>query len=138
MALSDAQANAVVIPVSEDGISTVTLSGTVVKGDALGFSSGWKRALATTGSVVQMRCVALEDGVSGQRITVCFGECYMKGARFSGGTANAALYVAEGSDNGKYTETAPSTSGDANTRVGTMLTTIEAILTPNYNVDSTA
>jgi hypothetical protein len=138
MAFSDSQANAVVIPVSEDGISSVTLAGTVTKGDALGFSSGWKRALATTGSVIQMRCVALEDGVAGQRIAVCFGECYIKGGRFSGGTPNGALYVAEGSDSGKYTQTQPSTSGDATTRVGTMLSETDAIITPNYNPDSTA
>lgn len=138
MAFADAQDNAVVIPVSNDGISTVTLAGTATKGDALGFSSGWKRALATTGSVVQMRCIALEDGVTGQQIAVCFGECYIKGGRFSGGTANSALYVAEGSDNGKYTQTIPTDSGDATTRVGTMLTTTDAIVTPNHNVDSTA
>jgi len=138
MAFADAQTNAVVIPISSDGISSVTLAGTVTKGDAVGFSSGWVRALATTGSVVQMRCVALEDGVAGQRIAVCFGECYLKGGRLTGGTANGALYVAEGSSNGQYTQTIPTTSGDATTRVGTMLTATEAILTPNYNVDSTA
>jgi hypothetical protein len=138
MAFADAQANAVVVPVGDNGISTVVITGTVTKGDAIGFSSGWKRALATTGSVVQMRCVALEDGVDGQRIAVCFGECYIRGGRFSGGTANGALYVAEGSSSGQYTQTVPSTSGDATTRVGTMLSATEAIITPNYNVDSTA
>jgi hypothetical protein len=138
MAFADAQANAVVIPVSDDGISTVTITGTVTKGDALGFSSGWKRALATAGGVIQMRCVALEDGVDGQRVAVCFGECYIRGGRFSGGTANGALYVAEGTSNGMYTQTIPSTSADATTRVGTMLTATDALITPNYNVDSVA
>jgi len=138
MAFGDSQANAVVIPVSNDGLSSVTLAGTATKGDCLGFSSGWKRALATTGSVVQMRCVALEDGVSGQRVSVCFGECYLRGSRFSGATANGALYVAEGTSNGMYTQTIPSTTGDATTRVGTALSTTDAILTPNYNVDSIA
>jgi hypothetical protein len=138
MAFADSQDNAVVVPVSNDGVSTVTLAGTVTKGDAIGYDDGWKRALATTGSVVQMRCVALEDGVSGQRIAVCFGEVYLKGSRFSGGTEGSALYVAEGTSNGQYTETIPTDSGDATTRVGTVVSATEAILTPNHNVDSTA
>lgn len=137
MAFADAQANAVVVPTG-DGISSVTLAGTVYKGDAVGFSNGWKEALATTGAVVQMRCVALEDGVSGQRIAVCFGECYLGGGRITGATAGGALYVAEGSSNGQYTQTAPSTSGDADTIVGYAISTTEAVLIPNYNVDSTA
>ena len=135
MSFSDSQANAVVVPIG-DGISSVTLAGTVVKGDAVGFSGGWQRALATAGGVIQMRCVALEDGVSGQRVAVCFGECYIEGARFSGGTANGALYVAEGTSVGMYTQTIPSTATDATTRVGTMLTATKALVTPNYNVDS--
>ncbi len=136
--VTDAQANAVVMPVSDDGISTVILAGTVTKGDAVGFSSGWKRALATTGGVIQMRCVALENGVAGQRAAVCFGECYIKGGRFTTGTANGALYVAEGTASGQYTQTIPTDTGDATTRVGTMLTVTDAIVTPNYAVDSVA
>ena len=134
MAFSDSQSGAVVIPVSMDGVSSVTLSGTVTKGDPIGFSSGWKRAFGAA-TVIQMRCVALEDGVAGQRVAVCFGECYMKGARFSGGTANNALYVSE-EVAGEYEDVIPDTATDATTRVGTMLSGVEAILTPNYNVDS--
>ncbi len=138
MAFADAQSGAIVIPVNNEGISSVTIVGTVSKGDAVGYSSGWKRALATVSGVIQMRCVALEDGVDGQRIAVCFGEVYLRGARFSGATANGALYVAEGTSNGMYTQTIPSTTGDATTRVGTALAATEAILTPNYNADSVA
>ena len=55
-----------------------------------------------------------------------------------GEKTDGALYVAEGSSNGMYTQIAPSTAGDATTRVGTMLSTTDAIITPNYAVDSVA
>jgi hypothetical protein len=136
MAFADAQDNAVIY-YAESG-ADIVLAGTVAKGDALGYSDGWKRALATTGSVVQMRCVAEKDGVSGQTIKGYFGVCLVGGDRFSGATANGALYVAEGSDNGKYTQTIPTTSGDATTRVGTAISATLMLITPNQNVDSTA
>lgn len=136
MAFADAQDNAEIKFGSSP--ATIELAGTVTKGDALGFSGGWKRALATAGSVVQMRCVASEDGISGQKIMAYFDTTLIEGARFSGATTGGALYVAEGSDNGKYTQTAPSTSSDANTIVGYMLSATEAAITPNHNVDSTA
>jgi hypothetical protein len=85
-----------------------------------------------------MRCVAGEDGVSGQTITVYFGRCVIGGARFSGATAAGEVYVAEGSDNGKYTQTAPSTSGDYNTVQGVALDATTLIITPNHAIDSTA
>ena len=76
MAFADGQANAVVIPLSEDGIAQVTLAGTVVVGDAVGFSSGWKRALATTGSVVQLRCVWLAlKFVPGMKLLLSMSYC---------------------------------------------------------------
>ena len=137
MAFSDSQANCLVVPVSDDGISSITLAGTVTKGDAVGkSSSGWVRALATTGSAVHARCVALEDGVSGQRIATCFGEVYLSGGRFSGATANGAIYVAEGSSGGQYTQTIPTDSGDITTRIGTAISATQLLITPSYNVDS--
>jgi hypothetical protein len=111
------------------GTVKITLAGTVVVGDVLGYSSGWKRALATTGTAIQGLLVAMEDGVSGDEISACRG-CVLAGSRLSGGTAGAALYVAEGSDNGKYTETIPSTTGDCTTAVGFMLSTTSACLHP--------
>jgi hypothetical protein len=107
----------------------ITLSGTVVTGDILGYSSGWKRALATTGTAIQGLLIAMENGVSGDEISACRG-CVLEGARLSGGTAGAVLYVAEGSDNGKYTETKPTTAGDCDTAVGFMLTATAASLHP--------
>ena len=135
MAFADAQASAVIV--SGKVPATVKAVGAVTKGDALGFSGGWKRALATTGSVVQMRCVAAEDGVDGQDVSVYFEQAVLEG-RLSGMTAGGALYVAEGTSNGMYTQTAPTTTGDANTIVGYALTTTKAVITPNANVDSVA
>ena len=134
MAFADAQKNGLIKYGDEP--ATITLAGTVTKGDALGFSSGWVRALATTGSVVQMRCVAGEDGVDNQKITAYFGTTIVEGERFSGATIGGALYVAEGTDNGKYIQTAPSTTGDANKKVGYALSATEMAITPNANVDS--
>ena len=132
--VTDAQSGAVIYYGESE--SRVTLVGTVAKGDSVGFSSGWQRALATTGGVIQLRCVAAEDGVAGQSIKVFFGVCLVGGTRFSGGTANGALYVAEGTSAGMYTQTIPTHSGDATTRVGTMISTVLALITPNYYVDS--
>jgi hypothetical protein len=136
MAISDAQSGAKIPYGAEGAVIELAESG-IKKGDALGYSGGWKRALATAGSVIQMRCVAGNDGESGEKITGYFGTCLL-GGRLSGGTAGAALYVAEGSDNGKYTETAPTTSNDADKIVGYMLTATLAALTPNANADSLA
>ena len=45
------------------GVVHITLAGTVVLGDALGYSSGWKRALATVGTAIQGELIALQNGV---------------------------------------------------------------------------
>lgn len=136
MPFADAQKDSV-IKYGED-LATITLAGTATKGDILGFSAGWKRALATVSSVVQARCVASEDGVDNQKITAYFGTTVVEGERFSGATVGGALYVAEGTSNGMYTQTAPTTSGDANKIVGYMLSATQAAITPNQNSDSTA
>jgi len=132
--MTDAQDNGVIDYGEDEAI--VTLAGTAELGDAIGWSSGWKRALATVATAIQLRCVAGENGVSGQRIKVYFGKTSISGARFSGGTAGAALYVAEGTDNGKYTETIPTTSGDCTTKVGYVLSANEAMILPNRITDS--
>jgi|TARA_Y100000310_G_scaffold220623_1_gene222175 hypothetical protein len=136
VAFSDSQANAIID--FGKNKATILLAGTVKLGDAVGFSSGWKRALATTGTAIPLQYVAGEDGASGQRISAFSGITLMSGSRFSGGTAGAALYVAEGTDNGKYTETAPSTSGDINTIIGYVLSASEVVILPGRNIDSTA
>jgi len=136
MALADSQANGV-IEFGENE-TLLKLAGTVKVGDAVGWSSGWVRALATTGTAIQQRYVAGEDGASGQRIKAYSGKVLLGGSRLSGGTAGAALYVAESTDNGKYTETAPTTTGDCDTIVGYMISATEAALIPGRNTDSVA
>ena len=136
MAFSDLQSG--VIIASGELPAEITLVGTVTKGDAVGYSDGWQRALATTAGVIQMRCVAAQDGVTGQKITAYFGITILKGSRYTGATHQGELYVAESTDAGKLTQTAPSTTGDANTVVGVALSATVMCLTPNIEVDSTA
>lgn len=132
MAFADSQAGAE-IKYGESPAS-VELAGTVKRGDALGYNDGWRQALATSGSVTQFRCVAGSDGVEGQEIVAYFGITLVEGSRFSGATIGGALYVAEGSDNGKYTQTAPSDAGDDDTIIGYALSPTELVLVPNQNI----
>ncbi len=118
-----------------EGLVRVTLAEACKAGDILGYSSGWKRALATTGTAVQGRLVAGEDGVSGDVITA-YRRAVVSG--YSGGTAGNAVYVAEGADNGQVTETQPTTSGDCNTLIGYMASAAVAALEPGSRTDSTA
>ncbi len=113
----------------------VTLAEAVKAGDVLGYSSGWKRALATTGSVIQGRLVALADGANGDEVPVSANPVI---GGYSGATPGSYVYVAEGSDNGQITETAPSTSGDANTIIGVALSATEVMFFLNSRADSTA
>ena len=136
MAFADGQ-TAAKIDYGENA-TTIELAGTVKNGDAVGWSSGWVRALATVATAIQMRCVAGEDGESGQKIKAYFGKTLLGGSRLSGGTAGSALYVAEGTSNGKYTETAPTTTGDCDTIIGYMISATEATLIPGRNTDSVA
>lgn len=135
MAFADAQSG--VIIASGELPAEITLAGAVTKGDAVGYSDGWKQALATTSGVIQMRCVAAQDGVTGQKITVYFGITILKGSRYTGAAHQGKLYVAEGSDAGELTQTVPSDSGDADTVVGVALSATVMCLTPNIEVDST-
>lgn len=119
MPFSDPQVGRVIVDSGRGpNPGTVTLAGTVKRGDVLGYSTGWKRALATVGGVIQGQVVALADGVSGDVIPV---STHPVVSGYTGGTPGSAVYVAEGTDNGKVTETAPSTSGDANTIIGVVL-----------------
>ena len=113
----------------------VTLAGDCKCGDVLGYSSGWKRALATTGSVIQGRLVALADGVSGGEVPVSANPVV---GDYSGATPGGYVYVAEGSGNGQITQTAPSTSGDANTIIGVALSATKVMFFLNSRADGTA
>ena len=77
------------------------------------------------------------DGKSGDKIVAYFGKVRL-GGRISGMTVGNPLYVAEGTDNGKYTETAPTTSGDATKIVGYSISATEAVIDANANADTTA
>ncbi len=133
MALTDAQSGGKILDSSFP--VEITLAGTAVKGDALGYDSGWKRALSTAGSVVQARCVAGMDGKTGDKIVAFFGKTRI-GGRISAATVGAEVYVAEGTDNGKYTETAPSTQNDSTKIVGIAVSATEILVDPNANADS--
>jgi hypothetical protein len=113
----------------------VTVAEAVKQGDVLGYSSGWKRALATVGSVIQGRLVALKDTPSGGQCPVA-RECVVEG--YSGATPGGYVYVAEGTSNGQVTQTAPNTTSDANTIIGIALSATQLMLFPNSRVDSVA
>ena len=114
---------------------TVTLAGAAKRGDILGYSSGWKQALATTGSVIQGRLVALADGALGATIPVATMAVV---GGYAGATPGSPVYVDEGSNNGGVTQTAPSTSGDANTIIGMALSADTVLYFLNSRSDSTA
>ncbi len=113
----------------------VTLAGDCKCGDVLGYSSGWKRALATTGSVIQGRLVALADGKNGGEMPVSSNPVV---GGYAGATPGSYVYVDEGSNKGHITQTAPSTGGDANTIVGVALSATEVLFFLNSRPDSTA
>src|SRR4030042_5853682 len=115
MSFADPQKGRSVIVGPGPAAATVTLAEACVEGDILGYSSGWKRALATVTAVIQGRLVALSDGAIGDVIPVS-PRAVVGG--YTGATAGNPIYVAEGTSNGQVTETAPSTSGDANTIIG--------------------
>ncbi|MBI2831804.1 MAG: hypothetical protein HYX79_06070 [Chloroflexi bacterium] len=118
-----------------EGLVKITLAEACKAGDILGYSSGWKRSLATVGTAIQGRLVAGEDGASGDVITA-YRRAVVSG--YSGGTAGNAVYVAEGTDYGKVTETKPTTQGDCDTLIGYMATATVAALEPGSRADSLA
>ena len=114
----------------------VTVAVDVKRGDVLGYSSGWKKAIATTGGVIQGRLVALSDAPASGTCPVA--HIAVVGG-YTGATPGNPIYVNEGSGNdGRVTETAPSTSGDANTVIGIALSAAEVLFFLNSRADSTA
>jgi hypothetical protein len=96
----------------------VTLAQACEEGDILGYSSGWKLALATAGSVINPQLVALKKGAIGDSIPVAT-VCVVTG--YTGATPGALIYLAEGSASGDVTETAPTTTNDVKTVIGLAL-----------------
>jgi hypothetical protein len=114
---------------------TVTLAAACKRGDVLGYSSGWKLALATVGTAIQGKLVALADGAIGDIIPVSPRPVV---GGYTGATPGGYVYVAEGTDSGMITQTAPSTSGDCNTIIGIALSATEVMFFLNSRVDSLA
>lgn len=127
MALTEASpTNRIVL--NSSGRCRITLAGTVIAGDALGFSTGWKRALATVGTAIDTELVALEDGISGDVIEAA--ACAELGG-FSSATPGNPLYQAEGTKNGEYTETEPTDTNDVNTIIGRILSATTILVKPS-------
>ena len=114
----------------------ITLAGTCIAGDALGYATGWKRALATVGTAIQTKLIALEGGVSGDVIEVT-REAVITG--FTLGTPGGLVYNEEGAGvGGGYTETAPVTGGDVNTILGYILAADTILVAPSTRAGSVA
>jgi hypothetical protein len=118
MAFADPQVGRHVICGPGPAAATVTLAGTVSEGDVLGYSTGWKRALATVSGVIPGQLIALKSGVSGDVIPVA-SVCVVTG--YTGGTPGGLIYVAEGTSNGMVTDTIPTTQNDSVTVIGVLL-----------------
>ena len=112
---------------------TVTLAVACKRGDILGYSSGWKPALATVTTVVQGRLVALSDGAAGATVPVS-PRAVVGG--YTGATPGNPIYVAEGASNGGVTETIPATTNDATTVIGIALSATEVLFFLNSRADS--
>ena len=93
--------------------------------------------MAITGSVIQTRMVALQGGDSGEVIEVVRG-CRITGGRITGATGGNSIYAAEGGTAGLYTETKPSTSGDADTAIGQAVDATTLDIACQSNPDSLA
>jgi hypothetical protein len=133
MAFADAQSGALIL--DSNVPIEITLGESCAKGDLLGYSSGWKKTLATAGSVIQARCVAGMAGKTGDKIVAYFGKVRL-GGRLSGMTIGNPLYVDEGTAYGKYTDTIPSTTNDATKVVGYAVSATEAVIDCMANIDS--
>jgi len=104
----------------KDKLGKLELSGTVTRGNLLGYSSGWVAADANVAAgPIYAQWIALEDGVDGDEINVC------RGAVFEDldepYTINTAQYLSGTA--GAITETKPATDGDLIQIVGWALST---------------
>lgn len=138
MAMTDAGTGGTIIAADLHPPLMATLVGACEKGDLLAYDSGWKKALATVGTALQAKAVAGADGKIGDVIPIHVGKVIVGGDRFSGCVAGAAVYSAEGTSNGHYTETAPSTTGDCNKIIGVSLSATEILVDCNMRPDTVA
>jgi len=118
MAFADPGVGRQVIQAPGPAGATVLLAAACEEGDILGYSTGWKLALATAGSVIAGQVVALKKGAIGDYIPVAT-VCVVQG--YTGGTPGGLIYVAEGSASGDVTDTIPTTQSDSVTVIGVLL-----------------
>ena len=112
---------------------TLKAAESCVAGDALGYNSGWMRALATAGTAIDTELIALEASSGGDEIEVC-ATAVIGG--FTGGTVGGSVYQAEGTSSGEYTETAPSTTNDVNTIIGVIISATDILVWPGNRAPS--
>lgn len=110
-------------------VGKITLAEACEVGDMLGYSSGWKRALATTGTAIHARLVAGQSGKNGDIIEAY--ACATIGG-LTGMTAGGSVYLAEAALYGEVTATAPTTTGDINAPIGISLTATEYFAYPGF------
>ena len=79
--------------------------------------------------------MTLAEGKNGEEVPVSASPVI---GGYSGATAGGYVYVAEGTDNGEITQTAPSTSGDANTIIGMAISATDVMFFLNGRADGTA
>lgn len=112
----------------------VTLAEACVRGDVLGYSSGWKLANADAATIIQGRLIALADGAIGDKIPVS-PDPLISG--YTGATAGGYVYVKDGDVFGKVTQTMPNTAaGDAQTIIGIALSATEVQFFLNSRADA--
>ena len=106
----------------------VTLAEACTVGALLGYSSGWKLALATVGSVIEPILVAGAPGAIGDVITA-YPMALIEDldAPFVAGTTYYCGETGNGGA-GEVTATAPSTQNDLVARVGKALSTTQLML----------
>jgi hypothetical protein len=118
MAFADPGVGRQVISAPAPSGGSVLLAEACEEGDILGYSTGWKLALATVTTVINPQLVALKKGAIGDTIPVAV-VCVVTG--YTGGTPGGLIYCAEGTAKGDVTDTVPSTTGDVKTVIGVLL-----------------
>ena len=116
----------------------VTLAEACVRGDVLGYSSGWKMANADAATIIQGRLAALQSGAIGDKVPVSPNPVvnYTLAADKLL-TPGGYVYVADGDVFGKVTQTMPDTAtGDAQTIIGIALSTTEVLFFLNSRADA--
>lgn len=124
-------ADDIVLENAEPQNLTVTLGGSNVSykpGELLGYSSGWVKALATVGSIVDAEFICGGYGKSGDTVPVYRRAIfYDPDAPY---TTGAVYYVGEtgNGEAGGITATKPSTTGDLEQKVGIAISTSRVVV----------